>query len=143
MKTLLIGFILSLASVSHAGILTIENATDKKVSVGVYSGIKLPSICESTGYGFCWEEAFVSFKPLSSKMKNIQGSVTVDVEKETSKTELFLMVDDEQLEILGSCSKYSADTLGYVLQVENEVYTSEIQNSSICLINGTAKIIID
>lgn len=140
-KLVILACALVVSAAASAEVLTIQNTTHKTVVLGSYRGIVLPSICEHTGYSFCLEEAFVKFKPLGSKYKNIKGEVSVDMADQDHA--LWMEVDGSQTEINGNCSNYSESTLGYLQRLSGEVRFSDIQNVSVCFETETVKIIID
>ncbi len=142
MKALItISATLLLSSPAFAQTLTVENTSSSTVVLGSYRGIKLPSICESTGYGFCWEEAFIKFKPLSSKTKNIKGSVTVDLTEEDHT--VWLEVDGSQTEVAGLCENLSQSSLDYLQRLNTEIKYSDIRKVAVCFDTASVKIIID
>lgn len=131
-----------LTSNAGAAVLTVENETDRIVTVGSYRGIALPSICESTNYGFCWEEAFIKFKPLSNKYLNIQGAVSVNM-FEQEKTPYLMVEGENQIELLDNCSNYSYEPNGFVQEINGEVKLSEISKGAVCILGDYGKIVID
>ena len=140
MKFLVFIIALVVANVSQAGMVTVLNNTEKSTTLGNYRGFTLPSICESTGYGFCWEEVNVKFKSLSYNYADFKGSVSVDLSKQ-ERTVLLGVDDQRPIEILNACEDYSDSP--YVQAIEGTVLLSAIKKEALCLSSSAVLIIID
>jgi hypothetical protein len=147
MRTLVAFLFLNLVGLSavNAAQLTVENRSNRSVSLGQFRGIQMPSLCErGSGYEPCMEEAFVKFRPLSRETENIQGTVTVNVKEATRERSLYLLIDGRrQIDILDSCEGVTRDDLYYTQILEDELRLTEIRKEAVCLKKSKGRILVD
>jgi len=133
---LILTALLSAQAMSNDYQIRISNNSEMKVSLGIFKGILVPSICKD---GFCWEEVLEKLKPISRKFKNIKGTKIASLSYEDFEEEsFFLLIEDrdgyyKQIELI-RCDQ-STNSFSYP-PIDGELIVTDDSRSDYCVEPG-------